>query len=171
YRTNDGWSYATRAMDYFQQMRAADPTIKIGIVVAPGEDSNVNGNTNHAATNLVNGQIHYGWTPVVLATLRNLGITPDFAVHHRYPEYTAPGSGSVADSDPLLLQSSSGWANDAADLRRQITQYFGPSGTNIELVCTENNSDAGAQGRQSTSLVNGLYYADSLGQLMKTELN
>ena len=43
--------------------------------------------------------------------------------------------------------------------------------TNVELVCTENNSDAGAQGQQSTSLVNGLYYADSLGQLMQTEFN
>jgi hypothetical protein len=39
------------------------------------------------------------------------------------------------------------------------------------LICTENNSDAGAQGQQSTSLVNGLYYADSLGQLMQTEFN
>jgi enamine deaminase RidA (YjgF/YER057c/UK114 family) len=45
------------------------------------------------------------------------------------------------------------------------------AGTNIELVSTENNNDAGAQGRQSTSLVNGLYYADSLAQLMKTEFN
>jgi hypothetical protein len=170
YRSNDGWSYATRAQDYFQQMRAADPTIKIGVVVAPGEDNYANGNTTHPATNLVNGQIHYGWTPVVLATLRSLGITPDFAVHHRYPEYTS-GSSSAADCDALLLQSSAGWVSDVADLRREITQYFGPAGTNIELVCTENNSDAGAQGRQSTSLVNALYYADSLGQLMKTELN
>jgi hypothetical protein len=171
YRKNDGWTHATRALDYFQQMRSADPTIKIGVVLAPGEDSYVNGNSSHPATNLLTGQIHYGWTPVVLATLKSLGIKPDFAVHHRYPEYTASGSSSVADSDALLLQSSSGWAGDAADLRRQITQYFGPDGTNIELVCTENNSDSGSQGRQSTSLVNGLYYADSLGQLMKTELN
>src|SRR6266567_424473 len=171
YRANDGWTYATRAQGYFQQMKAADPTIKVGVVVTPGEDSSVNGNTTHPATNSITGQIHYGWTPVLLATLKSLGVTPDFAVHHRYPEYTPAGSSSVADSDPLLLQSSSGWAADAADLRQQIAAYFGPAGTNLELVCTENNSDAGAQGRQSTSLVNGLYYADSLGQLMKTELN
>ena len=76
-----------------------------------------------------------------------------------------------ADSDAFLLQCSTQWALDAADLRQQLTDYFGPAGTNIELVCTENNSDAGAQGRQSTSLVNGLYYADSLGQLMQTEFN
>src|SRR5437588_1802522 len=152
-------------------MKSADPTIQVGVVVTPGEDSSANGNTTHPANNSVNGQVHYGWTPVLLATLKSLGITPDFLVHHVYPEYTSSGSSSVGDSDPLLLQSSSGWARDAADLRQQVAAYFGPGGTNIELVCTENNSDAGAQGKQSTSLVNGLYYADSLGQVMKTEFN
>ena len=34
---------------------------------------------------------------------------------------------------------------------------------------TENNSDSGAMGRQSTSLVNALYLADSTSALMKTE--
>jgi len=52
-----------------------------------------------------------------------------------------------------------------------INDYFGDGGTNIELVCTENNSDAGAEGRQMTSLVNALYLADTLAQLMKTEFN
>ncbi|MFO1512064.1 MAG: hypothetical protein U1F83_03975 [Verrucomicrobiota bacterium] len=51
----------------------------------------------------------------------------------------------------------------------KITDYFGAGRTNIELVVTENNNDSGAQGRQSTSLVNGLYYADNLAQLLKTE--
>src|SRR5262249_9154308 len=49
--------------------------------------------------------------------------------------------------------------------------YFGAGGENIELVCTENNSNSGSQGKQSTSLVNALYYADSLSQLMQTEFN
>jgi len=52
-----------------------------------------------------------------------------------------------------------------------ITDYFGPGGTNIELVCTENNSVSSAPGKQSVSLVNGLYKADSLAQLMQTEFN
>ena len=75
------------------------------------------------------------------------------------------------DSDAVLLQAATNWAADAADLRQQINDYFGSGGTNIELVCTENNADAGSQGRQSTSLVNGLYLADSLGQIMKTEFD
>ena len=169
---NDAYTYAVRAQQYMSQMRAADPTIKVGVVVTPGEDSSSNGYTNHPAVNPVTGQTHYGWTPVLLTTLKALGVTPDFAIHHRYPEWSPANAIACADSDPLLLQdSASGWPSDAGSLRQMISDYFGASGTNIELVCTENNSDAGAQGRQSTSLVNALYYADSLGQLAQTEFN
>jgi hypothetical protein len=167
---HDPWTYATRARDYLNQMKAVDSTIKIGVVVTPGEGSCSN-NANHFAINPRTGTTNYGWTPVMLATLRNLGATPDFAVHHYYSEWTDKNNPVGADSDPLLLQCSTQWALDAADLRRQLTDYFSPAGTNVELVCTENNSDSGAQGKQSTSLVNGLYYADSLGQLMRTEFN
>src|SRR6185312_4679912 len=112
---------------------------------------------------------HYGWTPIVLATLKSAGIAPDFVVYHFYPQFTSAGSTASADSDALLLQASANWASDGADLRQQITDYFGPGGTNIELVCTENNCDSGAMGRQSTSVVNALYLADNIGQLLKTE--
>jgi len=161
---NDPYTYAVRAQAYIQQMKTADPTIKIGVVVTPGETSFAN-YTNHGAYNPRTGQTNYGWTAVLLSTLKTLGVTPDFAIHHRYPEYTD------GESDPLLLQNSTGWADDAADLRQQISDYFGAGGANIELLCTENNSNSGAQGKQSTSLVNGLYYMDSLCQLMKTEFH
>jgi alpha-L-arabinofuranosidase len=164
-KSNDAFTYATRAKDYILQMKAVDPTIKVGVVAAPGESSYVNGNTSHPAYNPRTGQTNYGWTPVLLTTLKSLNVTPDFIVHHRYPEYTG------SESDPFLLQDSVGWSADAADLRQQIKDYFSDAGTNIELVCTENNSNSGDQGKQSVSLVNALYYADSLGQLMKTELN
>jgi alpha-L-arabinofuranosidase len=168
---HDAYTYSIRAANYCRFMRAVDPSIDIGVVVTPGEDSSANGYTNHPALNPRTGQTHNGWTPVLLTTLKSLGVTPNFAVHHRYPEYTDKNNPVGSDSDPSLLQSSGAWAVDAADLRQQISDYFGSTGTNIELLCTENNSDAGAQGRQSTSLVNGLYYADSLGQLMKTEFS
>jgi hypothetical protein len=168
---NDAYTYALRARDYLQQMKAVDPTIKVGVVATPGEDSFVNNNSTRSALNPRTGQTHYGWTPVLLATLKSLGVTPDFLIHHRYPEYTDPNNPLASDSDPFLLQTPRAWTGDAAGLRQQITDYFGSGGTNIELLCTENNSDAGAPGRQSTSLVNGVYYADSLGQLMQTELN
>lgn len=161
---HDPYTYAVRAAQYLTQMRAADPTIKIGIPVVPGENTYADGYTNHPAYNARTGTTNNGWTPVVLATLKTLGAKPDFLVHHVYPQY-------LNDNDAGLLQASANWATDAAGLRQQITDYFGSSGTNIELLCTENNADAGNQGRQSTSIVNGLYLADSLAQLMKTEIN
>ena len=174
---HDPLTYATRAAGYIQLMKAKDPTIKIGAVAALGEDAN----TNYIAdmvTNPVSGQVHYGWTPVMLMTFKKLGIYPDFLVYHYYPQHTISGINS-SDSDPLLLQvagntcrqTQSDWASAAADLRRQISDYIGGPGTNIELCVTENNSDSGALGKQSTGIVNALYMADSLGQLMKTEFN
>ena len=160
---HDPYTYAVRATSYNALMKAVDPTIKVGVVSAPGEDSYAN-NTSHPAYNSREGTYHNGWTPVMLATLNSLGVTPDFLVHHFYSEY---GS----DNDQALLQASANWASDAPNLRQQITDYVGSNGTNIELLVTENNADAGNQGKQSTSVVNGLYLADSLAQLMKTEFN
>ena len=162
---HEAYTYALRATNYLAQMRAADPTIKIGLPVITGENTYVNGyTTNHPTINPRTGTTNYGWTPVLLAALKSLGYTPDYLVYHVYPEY-------LNDNDQTLLQASASWAGDAADLRQQITDYFGSGGTNIELLVTENNADPGNQGRQSTSLVNGLYYADSLGSVMKTEFN
>lgn len=169
---HDPYTYAVRAAQYISAMKAADPTIKIGVVAAPGEDSYVN-NTNHPVVNPRTGVTHYGWTPVMLTYLKNLGVTPDFLIHHVYPEYTATTTPPpAADSDPLLLQSTVNWAQDAANLRQQISDYIGTSGTNIQLCATENNSDSSsAFGKQLTSIVNALYLVDSTCQIMKTEFN
>ena len=180
---HDPYTYAVRAAGYIAAMKAAytNIPIRVGVVMVPGEDSNSN-NAAHPVVNPRTGLTHYGWTPVMLATLKSLGVTPDFAIYHFYPEYTPTGVSPVpaADSDPLLLQVAGNpcpiiwtdWASAAASLRQQISDYIGPAGTNIELVCTENNSDSSsAMGRQLTSIVNGLYLADSACQLMKTEFN
>jgi len=164
-RPHDPYTYAANAANYISAMKAADPTIKIGVVVVTGEDANSNGYSAHPATNLVTHQVHYGWTPVVLATLKSLGVTPDFLIYHWYPEYTG------SESDPLLLQGTSNWIGDSASIRQMVTDYVGAGGTNIELLVTENNSNSGSQGQQSVSLVNALYYADSFCELMTTEFN
>ncbi|HKA07422.1 MAG TPA: hypothetical protein VKD71_09210 [Gemmataceae bacterium] len=164
-RPNDPYTYAQRFKDYLTQMRAVDPTTKIGAVVVTGEDSYDNGYTDHPATNPRTGQTHNGWTPVMLTTLKSLGVTPDFLIFHRYPQ--APG----AESDAGLLASSSSWAADAADLRRQLNDYLGAVAARVELVCTENNSVYANPGKQTTSLVNSLFLADSIAGAMKTEFN
>jgi alpha-L-arabinofuranosidase len=68
-RPHDPYTYAQRFKDYYTQMKAVDPTIKIGAVAVTGEDSFAN-YTDHPAVNPRTGQTHYGWTPVMLARLR-----------------------------------------------------------------------------------------------------
>jgi hypothetical protein len=103
-----------------------------------------------------------------MSTLRQLGVMPDFAIYHYYPQ-NYPSSG---DNDQTLLMSETGnWAGDAAELRGDINDFLGSAGTNVEVLVTENNNDEGTPGKQSVSLVNALYYADSLGQIMQTEIN
>jgi alpha-L-arabinofuranosidase len=161
---HDPYTYAQRFQQYYTQMKAVDPTIKIGAVAVTGEDSYAN-NTNHPVVNPRTGQTHNGWTPVMLATLHSLGVTPDFLIYHRYAQ--APG----AESDSGLLLSNGTWSTDAADLRQQLNDYLGAAAPGVELDCTENNSVNTNPGKQTTSLVNGLFLADSICAAMNTEFN
>jgi hypothetical protein len=131
-----------------QLMKAVDPTIKIGVVVETGNQYN-------------------NWTATVLGTLAGLGAgaRPDFVIYHRYDG--APGR----ENDATLLGKAASWPNDATDLRNQITTAFGATaGANIEIIVTENNSVYSNTGKQTTSLVNGLYLADSIANVMQTEI-
>ncbi len=165
FMANEPWTYATRFCDYYRAMKAADPTIKVGAVILPGEDTF--NSSPHEVVNPRTGLSHNGWASVMLATMKSNNITPDFLVHHFYP-CDAPST----ENDPELLQEPLNWAYDAAEYRQEISDYIGDAGTNIELLCTENNSEADFhQGKQSTSLVNGLYLADGVGRLMQTEFS
>ncbi len=158
---HDPFTYATRFKDYFNAMKARDPSVKVGAVAQIGEDAFAN-NTSHPATNPRTGAVHNGWTPVMLATLKTLGVTPDFVIYHKYGSYLG---------DAGLLQQARTWTSDATNLRQQLTDYLGSApGAGVELVCTETNGPiTNNNGVQSVSLVTGLYYADSLGQLLQTE--
>jgi hypothetical protein len=145
-------------------MKAVDPSIKIGAVVVLGEDAYAN-YPEQQVTNARTGQAHSGWTPVMLDALKQLGVTPDFVVYHRYEQ--GPGG----ESDLFLLNSAASWANDAAAIRQMVDDYLGPKGRRVELAVTEHNSVFGSPGKQTTSLVNGLFYADAMGNLLKTEFN
>lgn len=162
-RPHDPYSYGVAARDYITAMKAVDPTIKIGVVVLTGEESWFVHYTDHPAINPRTGQMHTGWTPVMLQTLHNLGVTPDFVIYHRYDQN--PGG----EDDARLLQASKSWAADAADLRQQLNDYLGAQAAQVELVCTETNSVSSQPGKQTTSLVNGLFYADNFGQILQTE--
>ena len=158
WQPHDPWTYAMRFTNYYTQMKAVDPTIKIGAVADITEDGTSN-YTNHPVVNPRTGVTHNGWTPVMLTYLRSNNITPDFLIEHKYPP---------SDGDTCNLLYSSTWASDVASLRQMVTDYLGSAGTNITLECTENGSPGDAQ---SVSLVGGLCDADSIGQVLQTELN
>ncbi len=163
-RPHDPYTYAQRFQQYYTQMKAVDPTSKVGAVAITGEDSYAN-YTDHPVVNPRTGVTHNGWTPVMLATMHSLGVTPDFLIYHRYAQ--APG----AESDQGLLSSNTTWSTDAADLRQQLKDYLGGAAPGVELDCTENNSVYTNPGKQTTSLVNGLFLADSICAAMNTEFN
>ena len=162
---HDPYTYGMAAAQYITAMRAADPSIKIGVVAVTGEDSYAVGYTSHPATNPVTGLSHNGWTPVMLATMKSQGVLPDFLIYHRYEQN--PGQ----ENDSVLLQDALTWPQDAASLRGMLTDPLGTAGAGIELLVTENNSVSSNPGKQSVSLVNGLYLADSTANVMQTEFN
>jgi hypothetical protein len=166
---HDAVTYARRAKEYFRQMKAADPSIKIGAVVAMNWKERA-GVVLDALKQMQIGTFitegYQGWTPKLLATLKQLGVMPDFMICHRYPV-----SLSGWENDASLLQSTAQWTADAAAVRRQLKTYFGAANTNVEILCTENNSIGERTGKQTTSLVNALYLADSFGQIAQTEFN
>ncbi len=158
YKAHDPWTYAMRFKEYYTQMKAEDPDIKVGAVLLGSEDASANYN-DHPAINPRTGESHNGWDAVMLATMRTNNVMPDFVVVHKY----APNIGDTGD----LLWSST-WAGDAARIRRILNDYLGDAATNVTLECTE----YGAGGdRQSVSLVGGLFLADSLGQVLQTEFD
>jgi hypothetical protein len=158
WQPHDPWTYAMRFTNYYVQMKAVDPTIKIGAVAENTEDGTAN-YTNHPVVNPRTGVTHNGWTPVMLTYMRSNNVIPDFLIHHKY----APNIGDQGD----LLWSKT-WASDAASLRQMLTDYLGSAGSNVTLECTENGCGGD---RQRVSLVGGLFYADTVGQVMQTEFN
>src|SRR4029077_18710219 len=63
------------------------------------------------------------------------------------------------------------WAVRSAAYQSLLTQYLGNAGKNVELLATEFNSVYSGPGKQTTSLVNGLWLADSLGAMLETPYN
>lgn len=162
---HDPYTYALAFQAFYSKMLAVDPTIRVGMVAVPGEDAY--GIGTHAVANPnESNSAHSGWTPVVLATLKALGVTPHFMSHHSYAQN--PGE----ESDAVLLQAGAALEADALNLRKMVTDYVdGPAGTSIELAVTELNSVNTNPGKQIVSLVNGLFLADALGHLARTEFN
>ncbi len=93
------------------------------------------------------------WNDVVLREAQPF----DFVEVHYYPEYNN-------DSDRFLLGAAiDTFASDLEGLRDEMTAAGVPESTPIYLG--EYNNDAGNEGKQSVSIVNGLYVGQMLGTL------
>ncbi len=164
-RPHDPYTYAGIAAQYMRLMKKIDPSIQIGVSVTEGEDGFAQ-YRDHPATNPRTGKSHNGWTPVLLSTLKKLGAIPDFVIEHYYAQT------SGRERDAGLLQNASIWPAIVSGLRTQLNDYLGTSlAARIQIDCTETNSVASDPGKQTTSLVNGLFLADSVGEAMQTELH
>src|SRR5205814_2957634 len=112
------------------------------------------------------------WSPNILSQSASQGFTPGFLSDHMYMQ--APGS----ENDSYLLHtvrnssedsnSPHDWVLRGSGYRTLITQRLGAAGNNVELLATEFNSVYTSPGKQTTSLVNGLFTSDSLGRLLES---
>lgn len=144
-------------------MKAVDPAVKLGAVVTnawgryPAE----------AVTNPVTHQRETGWTPILLNTLRALGVTPDFVVEHQY-QY---GPGTEDDAKLLSGLDTNGWSQSyIADgqIRAMLKDYL-PNASRVQLLQTEVGPVWSNPGKQSVNLPGGLCMAIMLGESINTE--
>ncbi len=115
------------------------------------------------------GAADNNWTRDVLTdgASKSVGFVPGFISDHSYVQ--APGS----ESDSFLLNdtvSAAGnlddWSVRSVDYESLLNQTAGSQASSVQLLATEFNSVYTTPGKQSTSLVNGLFIADSLGSLL-----
>jgi hypothetical protein len=150
-------TYASFAAS-FASFVASDPSLaSLGILI--GIDS---GDPTGASDS--------NWTKNVLTDGLADGFVPGYISDHSYMQ--APGS----ENDSILLNDT---VTDSASLLDWTTRYndyqsllkstLGSSkASSVIVMATEFNSVYSDPGKQSTSLVNGLFVADSIGSLMES---
>ena len=129
-------AYATNVIAFARAMKAADPTIKVGVALTtPGY--------------WPDGQSP-DWNSAVLSTACS---SIDFVDVHWYPQ------GTPAGTDAGLLASPGEIGAIMATLQGQITRYCGANAARIQILDGELNT--GNTGKQLVGLPNALFLADS----------
>ena len=152
---HDPSTYVTFARQFQAYAATISPTISIGIDAGGPTAFN-------------------NWVGNVLQQSAAQGLSVGFISDHNYVQ--APGSESdstlllhtVSDPNNQDPSSPDDWALRASGYQALLNQDLGASGKNVELMATEFNSVYSNPGKQTTSLVNGLFVADSLGSLLET---
>lgn len=158
---NDPATYVAFAKQFAGFASQIDPTIAIGI--------------DGSGTGASYSQIPGNFTDLVLQQGVIQGFIPDFISDHSYMQ--EPGTEGDANlllhtaTDPNATSSDGPlyWPARAAAYRNLITKDLGVAGKNVQLLLTEFNSVNYNPSNQTTSLVNGLWLADTMGFLFQTE--
>ncbi len=152
---HDPTTYAAFAAA-FAGFDAADPLLPKVLVGIDTGDPTGNSDSN--------------WTRNVVTHLLADGYAPGFLSDHSY--MYGPGS----ENDSLLLTgtvsnpaSTLDWSVRYSDYETMLNQVLGTAAAStVQIMATEYNSNYGTEGKQMTSLVNGLFVADSIGSLMSS---
>jgi alpha-L-arabinofuranosidase len=112
-----------------------------------------------------------GWIVNTLEQSASQGFTPGFIADHYYTS-VSPGSENDATLLGVSNTSASGntydWSQRAADYDNLIHSILGSAGNNVQLIADEVNSISSNPGKQSTSMVNGLFIADAIGSALES---
>jgi hypothetical protein len=147
---HDPATYAAFAETFATYAAEIDPAISIGIDSADPTGASDN-----------------NWTKNVLTQGNAIGFIPGFISDHNYVQ--APGQ----ESDSTLLLNTVSDANSVLDWSTRYADYqtvlqatIGSQAAGVQIMATEFNSVYSNPGKQITSLVNGLFIADSIGSLL-----
>jgi hypothetical protein len=147
---HDPATYAAFAHTFAGFAASIDPGISIGIDSADPTGASDN-----------------NWTKNVLTQGQAVGFVPGFISDHSYMQ--APGQ---ENDSTLLLDTVSDpnsildWSTRHADYQTLLQGTVGSQASSIQVMATEFNSVYANPGKQTTSLVNGLFIADSIGSLL-----
>jgi hypothetical protein len=143
---HDPTTYGTNVAAFVTAMKAVDPTIKIGAVLA-------------APGSWPDGQAP-DWNSNVL---KQCGSVIDFVIVHWYPQN--PGN----ESDAGLLAAPQSGNSDSlgvsammAKLKTLIATYGGANASKMQIFVTETNSVSSNPGKQTVSIVNPMFVADDV---------
>jgi len=143
---HDPATYGANVVQFAAAMKAVDPTIKVGAVLA-------------APGNWPDGQSP-DWNSNVLA---QCGGVIDFVVVHWYPESAGWESDSGLLATPRSgIGGSPGIAAMMATLKSLIARYAGANAANVQILVTETNSVPADPGKQTISIVNAMFMADNM---------
>jgi hypothetical protein len=158
---HDPTTYISFAKQFSTFASTIDPTISIGISSQATDNQ-----FNNWITNLL-----------IQCNSAHQNFMPGFISDHLYDQGPGGENDATLLSDPGKVVSPTpanpfDWVQRAQAYRNLINTNIGAAaGAGIELLATEFNSVSSSPGKQMTSLVNGIFVADSLGWLTQTEYN